>query len=62
MGGCCSSTSAIEINGRQYNTKRLLGEGGFSYVFLAEVLFFLFVGIPSLSRPHGGLGRTVKQG
>jgi len=36
MGGCCSSTSAIEINGRQYNTKRLLGEGGFSYVFLAE--------------------------
>ncbi|RCH92528.1 hypothetical protein CU098_002859, partial [Rhizopus stolonifer] len=34
--GCCIPSSNLSINGRAYRIVKLLGEGGFSFVYLAQ--------------------------
>ncbi|GAA5919962.1 hypothetical protein JCM6882_005940 [Rhodosporidiobolus microsporus] len=35
-GSCCKQDATLSLNGRTYKVLRLLGEGGFSYVYLAQ--------------------------
>ncbi|KAM0748389.1 Pkinase-domain-containing protein [Meredithblackwellia eburnea MCA 4105] len=35
-GSCCSADATLKLNGRSYKILKLLGEGGFSYVYLAQ--------------------------
>ncbi|GAA5825003.1 hypothetical protein JCM3770_001829 [Rhodotorula araucariae] len=35
-GACCKTDTTLKLNGRSFNVLRLLGEGGFSYVYLAR--------------------------
>lgn len=35
-GACCASESTLRLNGRAFKIVKLLGEGGFSYVYLAQ--------------------------
>ncbi|GAA6032893.1 hypothetical protein JCM8097_000035 [Rhodosporidiobolus ruineniae] len=35
-GSCCKQDAILKLQGRQFKILRLLGEGGFSYVYLAE--------------------------
>lgn len=33
---CCQPSSTLKINGRTFNIVKVLGEGGFSFVYLAQ--------------------------
>lgn len=33
---CCGTDATLKLNGRTYRIEKLLGEGGFSYVYLAQ--------------------------
>ncbi|GAA5821526.1 hypothetical protein JCM11251_000891 [Rhodosporidiobolus azoricus] len=35
-GSCCKQDATLSLNGRTYKVLRLLGEGGFAYVYLAQ--------------------------
>ncbi|KPV73804.1 uncharacterized protein RHOBADRAFT_66670 [Rhodotorula graminis WP1] len=35
-GSCCKTDATLKLNGRSFKVLRLLGEGGFSYVYLAQ--------------------------
>jgi len=36
LTSCCHTEAKLKINGRTYKLVKLLGEGGFSFVYLAE--------------------------
>ncbi|GAA5945916.1 hypothetical protein JCM10213_006179 [Rhodosporidiobolus nylandii] len=35
-GACCKTDATLKLNGRSFEVLKLLGEGGFSYVYLAQ--------------------------
>ncbi|KAK4046605.1 Serine/threonine-protein kinase env7 [Microbotryomycetes sp. JL201] len=37
-GSCCQADATLKLNGRSFKIVKLLGEGGFSYVYLAQDL------------------------
>ncbi|GAA6025597.1 hypothetical protein JCM11491_004771 [Sporobolomyces phaffii] len=36
VGSCCKTDATLKLNGRSFKILKLLGEGGFSYVYLAQ--------------------------
>ncbi|GAA5946127.1 hypothetical protein JCM3765_000126 [Sporobolomyces pararoseus] len=36
IGSCCKTDATLKLNGRSFKILKLLGEGGFSYVYLAQ--------------------------
>lgn len=53
---CCQSAAKVKIGGRSFTIVKVLGEGGFSFVYLAQDVDS-GVSVPCLSSLHGPITR-----
>ncbi|GAA5933799.1 uncharacterized protein JCM15063_000469 [Sporobolomyces koalae] len=61
VGSCCKTDTTLKLNGRSFKILKLLGEGGFSYVYLAQdqASKRLFA-LKKIRCPAGDGGESVK--